>query len=180
MIPIAVFGKYGVKVNSPAYRLAHDIGFALAGAGFAVVSGGYAGTMAAVSQGAQDAGGHTIGVTCSSVLEKRSSRKPNPFLNVIFDAPSMIARLEKLMRMSGGYVALPGGTGTLAELALVLEFVNKGFIAPRPIALVGEHWKPVMDVVEPSKTGGLPFVHRVQTAAEVAEVMQAHAIDPAA
>ncbi|MEA3226126.1 MAG: LOG family protein, partial [Planctomycetota bacterium] len=46
------------------------------------------------------------------------------------------------------YIALPGGTGTLLELAKVWELRNKGFLKPdKPIILVGEFWKPLVELL---------------------------------
>jgi len=177
-IPIAIFGKYGVRRGSRPYRLAYDIGFALADAGFTVANGGYAGTMEAASKGAKDAGGNTIGVTCPSVLEKRWRRTSNPFLDEVHPAPNIMARIEQLIRLCGGYVVLPGGTGTLAELAVALEFVDKKLIKPRPIVLVGDWWEPVIDLVRGETRSGLTSVVRSDDPADVARIMRAHAVKP--
>ncbi|MCK4294332.1 MAG: LOG family protein, partial [Planctomycetes bacterium] len=61
---------------------------------------------------------------------------------------SLDERLDTLIKLGAGYVVLPGGTGTLLELAKIWELKNKGFLEPsKPIILVGEFWKPLLEVV---------------------------------
>jgi len=62
---ISVFGSSRREENSIHYREAYELGSALARAGHAVLTGGYGGSMAAVSRGAAEAGGRVIGVTCA-------------------------------------------------------------------------------------------------------------------
>jgi len=53
-----------------------------------------------------------------------------------------------LVELGRAYVVLPGGTGTLLELAKVWELKNKGFLkTDRPIILVGGFWKSLVDLV---------------------------------
>ena len=46
-------------------------------------------------------------------------------------------RLFELVKRGRGYVACPGGTGTLVELAVVWEMLNKGVMAVKPIVVLG-------------------------------------------
>lgn len=64
---IAVFGGSQPKEGDPAYAEAYELGSLLAQAGHTVLTGGYIGTMEAVSRGAAEAGGHVIGVTCEEI-----------------------------------------------------------------------------------------------------------------
>ena len=73
---ITVFGGAQPKEGSAAYEEARELGKLLAERGHAVLTGGYMGTMEAVSRGASEAGGHVIGVTCEDIEEwrKRSAK----------------------------------------------------------------------------------------------------------
>lgn len=51
------------------------------------------------------------------------------------------------MRGGHGYVTCPGGTGTLVELAVVWEMLNKGAMAEKPLVILGEFWQPVVERV---------------------------------
>ena len=46
-----------------------------------------------------------------------------------------------------------GGTGTLVELAVVWEMLNKSVIAPKPVAIVGNFWQPILDRVREVELG---------------------------
>lgn len=174
---VSIFGGYSAKPQSVTYELSYQIGRGLAEAGFEVLNGGYAGTMEASSRGAQEAGGVTIGVTCPSVIHNANGPlKPNPFLDEIYTAPDLLARIDTMMRSGGGYVVLEGGTGTLCELAVVWEFVSKGFVPRRPIALAGGAWGDLADRMETHRAASVKYVHQAATATEIVEIMKEHAV----
>jgi uncharacterized protein (TIGR00725 family) len=140
---ISVFGSGRVRPGAPAYVLAEQAGRALAQAGFAVANGGYGGSMRASAQGAAGAGGTVIGVTCSAFRATA-----NEYVTREIVTASLEERLGTLVRLGRAYLALPGGTGTLLEVAMVWELKNKGFLeAGRPIVLLGDFWRPLVEMV---------------------------------
>jgi hypothetical protein len=140
---ISVFGSGRVRPGEPAYALAGQVGRALARAGFAVANGGYGGSMRASAQGAAEAGGTVIGVTCSAFRAVA-----NEYVTREIVTASLEERLGTLVRLGRAYVALPGGTGTLLEVAMVWELKNKGFPeAAKPIVLLGDFWRSLVDMV---------------------------------
>ena len=119
-------------------------GEAIARAGYTLLNGGYGGTMAATAKGARLAGGHTIGVTCSAF----GRGGPNPYIEKEITTATLQQRLQRLIELGRAYVVLPGGTGTLLELATVWELSNKGFLKPaRPIILMGRFWRPLLEAM---------------------------------
>jgi len=141
---ITIFGTGRAKQGDSAYDLAYETGKILAQAGFVIANGGYGGTMEAAAKGAAEAGGQIIGVTCSAF--KRSI--PNEYIKREIVTASLDERLDTLIKLGQVYVVLPGGTGTLLELAKVWEFKNKGFLqAEKSIILVGDFWKPLVDLI---------------------------------
>jgi uncharacterized protein (TIGR00730 family) len=121
-----------------------EVGKLLAKAGFTIANGGYGGTMLAAANGAAQAGGKTIGVTCSAF----KSSKANEYISQTIVTASLDERLDKLLEVGDGYVILPGGTGTLLELAKVWELKNKGFLKTnKPIILAGEFWRPLVELL---------------------------------
>ena len=159
-IVISVFGTGRAKVGEPAYILAEQVGRALAEAGFALANGGYRGTMHAAARGAAQIGGTVIGVTCSAFKNSVA----NEYITREIVACSLDERLKTLVQLGQGYVVLPGGTGTLLELAMVWELKNKGFLdRARPIVLAGEFWRPLVDLVaadDPACTRHVAFAER--------------------
>jgi uncharacterized protein (TIGR00730 family) len=141
---ITIFGTANARSGQAAYELAYQTGKLLAQAGFIIANGGYGGTMLAAAKGAAEAGGETIGVTCSAF--KGSSA--NEYITREIVTKSLDERLDTLIRLGQVYVVLPGGTGTLLELAKVWELKNKGFIKEdKPIILIGGFWKPLVDLI---------------------------------
>src|SRR5438093_587576 len=117
-VAITVFGGSRVEPGSREYVDAQQLGRALAERGFGVVTGGYNGTMEAVSRGAQEAGGHVVGVTVK-VIAENFQRLPNEYLDQEIQTAALLERIDKLVELGAGYVILPGGSGTLAELGIV-------------------------------------------------------------
>ncbi len=141
---ITVFGSSAPQPGSSAYEQAWHVGQLLAEAGFAVATGGYGGTMTAVSQGAAEAGGHVIGVTCEQIEQFRSGGA-NRFVAEEIRYPTLRERLLHLVIHNAGMITLPGGIGTLSEMALAWSFLQVGEISPRPLVLLGDMWPPVVN-----------------------------------
>lgn len=140
---ISVFGGSSPQPGDKAYREAYKLGALLARAGFTTANGGYCGTMEAVSRGAAEAGGTVIGVTCTR-LEQYRPVGPNPWLTEQLRVETLPERLKRLVEIGDGYAALPGGIGTLAEIAQTWSWIQTGEIKPGPLVLVGSMWGDVL------------------------------------
>ena len=165
---ITVFGSYEPRVGEAGYEQAYQVGYELARAGFVVANGGYAGTMEASAKGAKEAHGQTIGVICQAF--KRS--EVNEYIDKEIETANLQERLEKLIELGSGYVVLPGGTGTLAELACAWEMINKGFLPGRIMVIMGDFWQPVVELVEQVSQRSRGMVQKVSEAKELAEIFQ--------
>ena len=165
---ITIFGTGRAKPGDAAYALAYELGKLLVEAGFTIANGGYGGTMSAAAKGAVEAGGKTIGVTCSAF--KASSA--NEYISREIVTDSLDERLDTLINLGQGYVVLPGGTGTLLELAKVWELKNKGFLqAQKPIILVGGYWKPLVDLIAIDDPDSSRYIHQVDEPKHVVELI---------
>lgn len=139
---IAVFGSSMTEPESTEWEDAWRAGKRIAGAGFAVITGGYGGTMEAVSGGAADASGHVIGVTAPSLFPGRSS--PNPYVTELIEASSLANRIDIMMQRSIATLALPGSIGTAAELLIswnTNHILRQGGGVPRVSVAVGSGWR---------------------------------------
>jgi len=160
---VAVFGSADPREGDEAYELARAVGRQLASLGYTVVNGGYGGTMEASARGAREAGGRTVGVTCS--LWKSA---PNRYVDETIDTADLFERARKLIELgTGGYVVLPGATGTLVELALVWELLCKRFQPEVPIVCVGEFWQPLVDMMAQQRPRCVGLVAVVAAADEL-------------
>src|SRR5579864_3341687 len=145
---ITVFGSSRPREGDSHYVLARNLGAALATQGFTVCSGGYGGVMEAVSRGAKEAGGRTLAVT-AEFFRARANRWVDEEVRVA----TWQDRLFELVRRGSGYVACPGGTGTLVELAVVWEMINKRVMRDKPFVALGEFWQPIIERVRDVETG---------------------------
>jgi uncharacterized protein (TIGR00725 family) len=140
---ITVFGSSRPREGEADYEEARLLGRAIAENGFAVCSGGYGGVMAGVSRGAKEAGGKTYGVTADFF----STAKVNAWIDVEVRKVTWQERLFELIELADGFVACKGGTGTLVELSVVWEMLNKSVMTSKPFAALGDFWHPVIERV---------------------------------
>jgi uncharacterized protein (TIGR00725 family) len=146
---ITVFGSSRPHEGDADYEEARTLGRALARHGFSVCSGGYAGVMEAASRGAKEAGGRTLGVTADFF----KNAKLNAWADVEVRKQTWQERLFELIERADGFVACKGGTGTLVELAVVWEMLNKSVMQTKPFAVLGDFWRPVVERVREVELG---------------------------
>ena len=164
---ITIFGTGRARPGEPAYALAYEMGRLLAQAGFVIANGGYGGTMEAAARGALEAGGHTIGVTCT----RFGRGGANAYIRQEIPTFDLFQRLQMLIRLGRAYVVLPGGTGTLVELALVWELLNKGLLrSERPLIVLGDAWQPVIDCIRQAQPTATPL-HVVKDVSAAREIL---------
>jgi hypothetical protein len=136
---VTVFGSARHGEEHPHYRLAFDVGAAVARLGFTVMTGGGPGLMEAANRGARAAGGRSVG--CN--IELPREQKPNAYLDRSVTCRYFFVRKVLLFKYSYAFVALPGGLGTLDELSEALTLIQTGTIQGFPVVLIGCHyWRP--------------------------------------
>jgi uncharacterized protein (TIGR00730 family) len=166
---VTIFGTGRAKPADRIYLLTEELGRLLAHAGFAIANGGYGGTMLAAAKGASEVGGTVIGVTCSAF----KNSKANQYVTRQVVTESLDERLDTLIELGQAYIVLPGGTGTLLELAKVWEMKNKGFLnARKPVILVGGFWQPLVDLVATDDPDSTRYVTPADTPEQVLGVLR--------
>jgi uncharacterized protein (TIGR00730 family) len=141
---ISVFGGSQPKPGDLAYEEAHTLGSLLAQRGHTVLTGGYIGTMEAVSRGAAESGGHVVGVTCGEI-ERWRDVGVNRWVKEEWRKQTLVERLQVLIRECDAAIALPGGPGTLTEISLMWNLMIVESMHRRPLILVGDGWRSVFD-----------------------------------
>jgi uncharacterized protein (TIGR00730 family) len=159
IMKVSVFGGSQPRPGSPAYEKARQLGELLAQRGHTVMTGGYIGTMEAVSRGAAEAGGHVIGVTCAEI-ERWRDVGANQWVKEERKEETLMERLQVLIRECDAAIALPGGPGTLTEICLTWNLIIIGAMHRRPLVLVGEGWQSVFDHFLNSLGTYIPDVQR--------------------
>jgi uncharacterized protein (TIGR00730 family) len=165
---ITIFGTSNAKPGDEVFELAFELGRLCAEAGYTIVNGGYGGTMLAAAKGAKQASGKAIGVTCRAFGRKG----PNEFITEQIETDSLNQRIAKLIELGEAFVVLPGGTGTLLELADIWELTNKGFVNPtKPIILLTDFFRPLLDIIAADDKSSVEFITIAQTPAQVIEIL---------
>ena len=134
---VTVFGSARFAEDHPQYRLARQLGGALARAGFVVMTGGGPGIMEAANRGAREAGGLSVG--CNIRLPRE--QKPNPYLDRFIELEHFFVRKVMLVKYSCAFIVMPGGFGTLDEAFEVITLVQTGKLERFPvISMGGQFW----------------------------------------
>ncbi|MBU2470243.1 MAG: TIGR00730 family Rossman fold protein [Proteobacteria bacterium] len=142
---VSIFGSARVAPGSPEYLLAETMGRGLVEAGLSVITGGGGGVMEAGNKGATEAGGHSVGLNIELPFEQR----PNPYANVRLSFRYFFVRKVVFVKYSVAYVVMPGGFGTLDELAEALTLIQTKRIRPFPVVLMGsEYWSGLVDWIK--------------------------------
>ncbi len=139
---ITSFGSAFIKPNEPLYTQAVELGKYIAEAGYTVCSGGYNGTMEAISKGARSAGGKTIGISV-----KGWENKVNEFIDENIQAENLMERILKLINIADAYIIFKGGTGTLLEISATLELMNKKAISEKKMIFYTDFWKNMIETL---------------------------------
>jgi uncharacterized protein (TIGR00725 family) len=142
---ITVFGSGLCKPGDPDYQQALELGRGLALQGCSVLTGGYFGTMEAVSRGAAESGSHVIGVTCEEIQQWRKI-SANHWVQEEWLCPTLDLRMKRLMEACDAAIALPGGPGTLTEITLMWNRMIIQSLPSKPFILLSA-WQRIMDVI---------------------------------
>lgn len=144
---VSIFGSARTKPDNKYYKLAEEIGFKLTREGYGVITGGGPGIMEAGNKGAKAGGGKSVGLNIVLPFEQTSNPFVDPDKLVSFDY--FFVRKTIFLRYSQGFIALPGGFGTLDELFEALTLVQTTKIANFPVILVGsEYWSGLLDWIK--------------------------------
>ncbi|GAA3129452.1 TIGR00730 family Rossman fold protein [Planomonospora alba] len=139
---VTVFGSARTPVDSPDYELGVRIGRGLAEAGYAVITGGGPGCMEAANKGAVEGGGISVGLGIELPFEQHM----NDYVDLGIEFRYFFVRKTMFVKYSCGFVALPGGFGTLDELFEELTLVQTRKVTSFPVVLVGtEFWSGLLD-----------------------------------
>ena len=97
-------------------------------------------------RGAAEAGGRVIGVTCEDIEQWRPIGA-NAWVKEEWRKKTLMDRLQGLIEGCDAALALPGGPGTLTEIALTWNLMIIGSLPRRPLILIGSGWQNVLDQV---------------------------------
>lgn len=140
---VSVFGSARTPPGTPYYDLGVAVGRRLAERGFAVITGGGPGIMQAANEGAQAAGGASVGLNIALPHEQHSNPYIDEDKNLTFEF--FFARKTMFVKYAQGYIVLPGGFGTMDELFESLTLIQTRKTARFPIVLMGtDYWRGLL------------------------------------
>ena len=144
---IVVYGASSAEAEKVFVDAAYQLGGLIATAGKRLVSGaGSTGLMAAVENGALDAGGVSIGIIPQFMVDNGWLHEG---LTEVIITPSMHERKNRMAKMADAVVALPGGTGTFEELFEIITWKMLGlFVKPIIILNTDHYYDPLLDMLD--------------------------------
>ncbi|MET8141972.1 TIGR00730 family Rossman fold protein [Sphaerisporangium sp. NPDC005288] len=170
---VTVFGSARTHADDADYAMGERLGQALAEAGYAVITGGGPGIMEAANKGARQAGGISVGLG----IELPFEQKLNDYVDLGIEFRYFFVRKTMFVKYACGFVALPGGFGTLDELFEALTLVQTRKVTSFPVILMGgEFWGGLLDWIRGTlvKTGKISpeDVNLIQVTDDVDEAVR--------
>ena len=173
---VGIFGSARSAPGSADYTRAQAMGYAIASAGYTVITGGGPGDMEAANKGAMEAHGQSVGLAIDLPYELR----PNSYLNKVVTFRYFFVRKVMFVKYTKAFVILPGGFGTLDELFEAVTLVQTRKVPAFPVILAGDddYWDGLLAWVKGSLLGrgkigpaDLPLLQRARTPDEVLEAL---------
>ncbi len=139
---VSIFGSARVRPGHPWYELTVDLGRRLSEAGFAVISGGGPGVMEAANRGGFEGPSPSVGLNIQLPHEQLG----NDYQDISLSFRHFFARKVAFAKYATAFIAVPGGFGTLDELAEMLTLIQTRMGRHIPIVLIGStFWKGLLD-----------------------------------
>ncbi|MBI3509131.1 MAG: TIGR00730 family Rossman fold protein [Bacteroidetes bacterium] len=175
---VSLFGSARTKSHNKYYQLAEEIAMKLTLEGYGVITGGGPGIMEAGNKGAKAGKGKSVGLNIRLPFEQSANLYVDHDKNINFDY--FFVRKTIFLKYSQGFIAMPGGFGTLDELFEALTLVQTSKIAHYPVVLVGtEYWNGLVNWIRSTMLAkeknvspdDLELFHVVDTADEAVKII---------
>jgi hypothetical protein len=139
---VSFYGSARAKPEDKYYKLAEETATVLAKAGFAIITGGGGGIMEAANKGATQVGGKSIGLNIEMALEQ----VPNSYQNLSLHFRYFFCRKVMFLKYAKGFIAFPGGFGTIDEFTEAIMLIQTLKQAYFPVILMGsDYWSGLVD-----------------------------------
>ena len=180
---ISVFGSARTPEGHPEYAQARHTAQLLVEAGYAVITGGGPGVMAAANRGAWEANGTSVGLGIELPFEQGM----NEWVDLGVNFRYFFARKTMFVKYAQGFVVFPGGFGTIDELFESLTLVQTGKVTTFPIILVGTaYWAGLLDWLRSVmatdgkiSSSDLDLIHLTDDPLEVVAILRAAEVERA-
>ena len=147
---VSIFGSARTEPGHRWYEVTVELARLLSDAGFAVMSGGGPGIMEAANKGAFEGKSASVGLNIQLPFETTG----NPYQNISLHFRHFFPRKVAFAKYATAFVAVPGGFGTLDELAEVLTLIQTKMGRRIPVILVGSaFWQGLLDWIRTHMLG---------------------------
>lgn len=175
---VTIFGSARIPENDHYYQSTVKVAQKLGEAGYAVISGGGPGIMAAANQGAKLAGAKSVGLN----IVLPNEQKANPYQSHSLTFSQFIPRKQTFFNYSSAFICMPGGFGTLDELFEVLTLIQTGKLKQSPVMLYDyDFWGQLFGWFKTSlmdqnliSNDTFDWVYIVNSEDEVMEILKKH------
>jgi hypothetical protein len=152
---VSIFGSSRAKPDDKYYKLAEETAKHIVKAGFAVITGGGTGIMEAANKGAAEGGGKSIGLNIEIPMEQ----KPNKYQNLSLHFRYFFCRKVMFLKYAHGFIAFPGGYGTMDEFTEALVLIQTLRQANFPVVLMGkEYWAGLLEWIKGTMLGKHQYI----------------------
>ena len=175
---VAIFGSARTDPQDKYYKAAVEIAGKLSKLGFGIITGGGPGIMEAGNKGAKEGGGASVGLNINLPFEQSA----NPYIDAdkLISYDYFFVRKTIFMKYAQGYVAMPGGFGTLDELSEALTLIQTNKLVSFPVILYGkEYWEGLLKWFKETllphgmiSPGDLDLYHVVDTVDEAVAIIE--------
>ena len=142
---ITIFGSARFREDHEYYKMAYQAGKKISEIGFTVMTGGGPGIMEAANRGAFENGGISVG--CNIILP--TEQQPNPYMHKWVTIRYFFVRKHMLVKYSYGFIAMPGGVGTLDEVFDTLTLIQTHIMRNFPVVMIGkEYYRDIKEILE--------------------------------
>lgn len=180
---VTIFGSSRLGPQHWSYAAVRDLAAELTRLDCDIVTGGGPGLMQAANEGAAcgdpEQETNSIGIRVHLPFEQ----EVNPFVEQVFVHRTFFSRLHHFVLVSDAFVVVPGGIGTLLELAMVWQLLQVRKLFDTPLILLGPMWAELVDwagrhmlsddmkMISPED---LKLPHCVATPAEALAILRQH------
>jgi uncharacterized protein (TIGR00730 family) len=142
---VTIFGSARLEPSTVAYQEVKELAAELTKMGCDIVSGGGPGIMRAANEGAHSVDPKALHRSVGIRVALPFEQELNPFVGLAYEHRTFFSRLHHFMIASDAFVVVPGGIGTLLEMALAWQLLQVSKLYNTPLILVGKMWAELVE-----------------------------------